>query len=200
MRRRLFLALALAAPLTLAPSGEFNKKVSIGDPAPRFEKLPAADGKSYSLADFADRDVLVLVVTCNHCPIAVAYEDRIIAFAKKYASNPGSKVALVALNVNNNEADRLPRMTERAKDKGFTFPYLYDESQELGRALGATVTPEFFVFDRDRKIVYMGAMDDDLNRPKTDYLSLAVEAALQGAVSEKPETRARGCSVQYEQK
>jgi peroxiredoxin len=201
MIRTILGALALAVALNVtASAGEFNKKVNIGDDAPKFSDLPAVDGKNYSLADFADKDVLVMCVTCNHCPVAVAYEDRIIDFTKKYAGEKDSKVAVVAVNVQNVEADKLPKMQERAKEKGFNFHYLYDESQELGRALGATVTPEFFVFNKDRKIVYMGAMDDSQDKPKVDFLTAAVDATLAGDSIETTETRARGCGVRYGKK
>jgi peroxiredoxin len=201
MSRPILGALALAMSLNVAATaGQFNKKVSIGDAAPQFSELPAVDGKNYSLADFADKDVLVMFVTCNHCPVAVAYEDRIIAFTKKYASEKDSEVAVVAVNVSNMEADRLPKMQERAEEKGFNFHYVYDESQALGRALGASVTPEFFVFDKDRKIVYMGAMDDNMQEPTTDFLAAAVDATLAGTTVETAETRARGCGVRYEKK
>ncbi len=201
MSRCALAVLALVVALTVpASAGKFNKKVSIGDAAPTFSELPGVDDKTHSLADFKDKDVLVVVVTCNHCPVAVAYEDRLIAFTKKYASGSDSKVGLVAINVNNLEADKLPKMKERAKEKGFNFPYLHDESQAIGRSLGASVTPEFFVLNKERKIVYMGAMDDNLNNPKTDYLSPAVDAALKGEKISTTETRARGCSVKYENK
>lgn len=199
-RRAMLSTLILAVVAAPAFAGKYNAKISVGDPAPTFQNLPGVDGKSYSSSDFDDKDVLVLVVTCNHCPVAVAYEDRIIEFTKKHASSPDSKIAVVAVNVNNLEADKLPKMKERAKEKGFNFTYLYDESQELGRALGATVTPEFFVFNKERKLVYMGAMDDSQNSPKVDYLTAAVEAALQGKEATPAETRARGCGVKYERK
>jgi peroxiredoxin len=186
--------------LISAQAAQFNKKLNIGDAAPAWSNLPGVDGKSQSLADLKDKDVVVVVVTCNHCPVAVAYEDRIIAFTKKYAGSSDSKVAVVAINVNNLEADKLPRMKERAKEKGFNFPYLYDESQKTGREYGATVTPEFFVLNKERKIVYMGAMDDSQDSPKVNYLEPAVEAALKGEMPETKETRARGCSVKYEKK
>ena len=206
MMRTTFVA-ALAASLFLVggsahAQGKFNKKVKIGDQAPVFANLPGVDGKSHSLSDYSDKDVLVLVVTCNHCPVAVAYEDRIIEFTKKYASAADSKVGLVAINVNTNEADRLPKMVERAKEKGFNFPYLYDESQKVGRDYGASVTPEFYVLDKERKIVYTGSMDDNQNpsKVKTNYLEPAVQALLKGQSPTVSETRAFGCGVQYKKK
>jgi peroxiredoxin len=180
-------------------AGEFNSKLSPGDAAPAWTDLPGVDGKNHSLADLKDKDVVVVVFTCNSCPIAEDYEDRILAFAKKYTANPKSKVALVAINVNTIEEDRLPKMKEKAKDKGFTFPYLYDESQKIAKDFGAEYTPEFFVLNKDRKIVYMGAMDDKTkaDQAKVNYLEPAVEAALKGEKPEKAETLARGCRIRF---
>jgi peroxiredoxin len=189
--------MAVVALTLPAVAGEFNKKLNIGDPAPVFKDLEATDGHKYSLDSFKDKDVLVVCITCNHCPVAVAYEDRLINFAKKYGGKD-SKVGLIAINVNNLEADKLPKMKERANEKGFNFVYAYDPSQKIGRDLGASVTPEFFVFGKDRKVIYMGAMDDSQNSPKVNYLEAAVEAALKGETPKTKETRARGCSVKYE--
>ena len=106
----------------------------------------------------------------------------------------------VAINVNNNEADKLPKMIERAKEKGFNFDYLYDPSQQIGKQLGARVTPEFYVFNKDRELVYHGAMDENNNAAKagTNFLAEAVQATLEGGEVKTAETRARGCGVQYE--
>ena len=147
-----FAASAVAAPL------------KVGAPAPNFSGLESADGKSVSLADFKDKDVVVVCITCNHCPVAIAYQDRLIELAKKYG--PDSKVGFIAINVNTTEEDRLPKMKERAKEKGFNFPYAYDPSQKIARDLGASVTPEFYVFDKERRLVYTGAMDDSMNAEK----------------------------------
>lgn len=184
-----------ASPVT---AGKFNRKLSIGDAAPAWKNLPGVDGKNHSLGDLKDKDVVVVVITCNQCPVASTYEDRVIEFANKHAG-PESKVALVAINVNNNDEDKLSKMKERAQERGFRFPYLYNESQQIGRRLGATVTPEFFVFDKDRKVVYMGAMDDSMSpgEVKTHYLEDAVKAVLHGETAPKAETRPLGCGVQY---
>jgi peroxiredoxin len=194
-----FVTAALAAAALTASAQAAPLKV--GSPAPKFSGLETADGKSVSLADFKDKDVLVVCITCNHCPVAVAYEDRIVAFAKKYAG-PDSKVAFVAINVNNGEADRLPKMKERAKEKGFRFPYAYDPSQKIARELGAIRTPEFFVFDKERRLVYTGAMDDEMKEDSVSkhYLVDAVEAALKGEAPKVQTTAARGCGIQYEKK
>jgi peroxiredoxin len=199
---RFALACLVAAGLAAgsAHAGEFNKKLSIGDAAPAFSGLEGVDGKKLGLADLKGKDVVVICVTCNHCPVAVAYEDRIIDFVKKNCGSADSKVGFVAICVNNLDEDKLPKMKERAKEKGFTFPYLCDPSQKTGKDYGATVTPEFFVLDKDRKIVYMGAMDDSQNpdKVKTNYLDAAVKAALAGKKPDKTETRPVGCSVKYD--
>jgi peroxiredoxin len=191
------LALAVLAVIS-ASAGQFNDIMSVGDAAPAWVDLPGVDGKKHSLADLKDKQVVVVVFTCNSCPVAVDYEDRIIAFVKKHAGDV-SKVAVVAINVNRIPEDRLDKMKERAADKKFTFPYLYDESQKIAKAYGATYTPEFFVLDKDRKVVYMGAMDD--KGPPAEAIKLfledAVTAALKGEKPATAETLARGCKVRY---
>ena len=186
----------LALAVGVAQAGKFNKAMSIGDAAPAFSQLEGVDGKKHGLND-SKSDVLVVVVTCNHCPVAVAYEDRIIAFTKKYQ---GKGVDVVAINVNNNDQDKLDKMKERSKEKGFNFKYLYDPSQKIGSQLGARVTPEFYVFDKNRKLVYTGAMDDNMNASKATkhYLADAVDAVLAGKTPAVQETQARGCGVQYQ--
>ena len=186
---------------TVANAGQFNSALSIGDDAPAWTDLPGTDGKKHALADLSEKDVVVVVFTCNSCPAAESYEDRIIAFAKKYCG-ANDKVALVAINVNTVPEDRLEPMTERAKEKGFTFPYLYDESQKIGKKYGAGFTPEFFVMNKARKIVYIGAMDDRSppNVVKNTYLESAVQAALKGEKPSVAETQARGCKVRYGKK
>jgi peroxiredoxin len=186
-------ALAL---VSCVEAGGGKKTIKIGDPCPNFTDLPGVDGKKHSLSEYK-QDVLVIAITCNHCPVAVAYEDRIINFVKK---NVNDKVGLVAINVNNLEADKLEKMVIRAKDKGFNFPYLYDSSQKVARALSARVTPEFYVFNKERKLVYWGSLDDSQNpnKAKTNYLEAAVTATAAGKTPATATTKAFGCSVKYE--
>lgn len=183
---------------SLAWAGEYNQTLNIGDAGPAWKDLPGVDGKEHSLADLADKEVVVVIFTCNSCPVAVDYEDRIIDLTKKYAG-PEGKVAVVAINVNKIEADSLPMMQDRAKEKGFNFPYLYDDTQAIARSYGATYTPEFFVLNKDRKVIYMGGMDDNsaADKVKSNYLVPAVEAALAGKTPAITETVARGCMVRY---
>jgi len=187
-----------ALVIGLAQAGG-TAKLELGSKAPTFSNLPGTDGKKYSLDSFKDKDVLVVAITCNHCPVAVAYEERMINFAKKNAG-PDSKVAFVAINVNTGENDRLDKMVLRAKQQGFNFPYLFDESQQVARALNASVTPEFYVFNKERKLVYWGSLDDNQSNPTKDYLEPAVNSALKGETPVVARTKAFGCGVQYNAK
>ncbi|MCA9165337.1 MAG: redoxin domain-containing protein, partial [Planctomycetales bacterium] len=117
-------ALTLGIILTSVGSlvaGEFNPDINIGDPAPVYRELPGTDGKQHSLSDLKDKRVVVVAFTCNSCPYAVDYEDRLNQLAQKYAA-ADSAVAVVAINVNKAEKDALPAMIERAREKKFTFP------------------------------------------------------------------------------
>ena len=189
------LALGLTVP---ACAGEYNTKLNIGDPVPKFTGLQGADGKTYSLDDFKKKDILVIAITCNHCPVANGYEDRLINFTKTYAG-ADAKVGVIAINVSKLEADDLEHMKERATEKSFNFPYVIDPTQNIGRELGATATPQFFVFDKDRKLAYMGALDDSLieKRVKTHYLANAIQAMLKGEKPDTAETKPVGCGISY---
>jgi peroxiredoxin len=188
-------ALALAAA---THAGKFNAKLSIGDAAPTWMALPGVDGKSHSLDDLKDREFVVVAFICNECAVSQVYEDRLIAFASKYAG-ADKKVGFVAISSSRERGDGLPEMKERAKEKGFNFLYIHDESQRVGRTYGATVTPEFFVLDKARKVVYMGAMDDSnrTERVKVRYLEDAMAALLKGGKPTTTETAPRGCSLEY---
>lgn len=169
----------------------------VGDPAPTFVGLIGVDDQSHSLADYADAKVVAIVFTCNHCPVAVAYEDRLVALHKDYSDQD---VQLIAINVNNMEADKLPAMKERASAKGFEFPYFYDPTQQLGRDYGATVTPHVFLLDGERRLAYVGAVDDSMDEAEVTehFLRDAIDALLAGNVPSKAETKAFGCGIQYE--
>lgn len=195
MRPFAYLLTACLCAMT-TQAGEFNEVLSIGDPAPGWKDLPGTDGKSHSFSDLAQADVVVVVFTCLSCPTATDYEDRIDALTKKYADG---SVAVVAICVNRVEADKLPALTKHVTEKKLGFHYLYDESQKIAKDYGAIFTPEFYVLNRERKIVYMGAMDDSTNAAgvKVRHVEDAITAAKR---SEKPavtETIARGCRVRY---
>jgi peroxiredoxin len=196
----LFASLLLLAMPAAAGPGKYNKVLAPGDRAPAWENLEGTDGKKHSLADLKDKDLVVVVFTCNSCPVAAAYEDRIIAFTGKYAGKPDAKVAVVAINVNTNKDDALPAMKARAQKRKFNFTYLYDPSQQIARKYGAFFTPEFFVLDKDRKVVYSGAMDNRAppGVPTADYLAPAIESALSGKSPGTSETSAAaGCKIKF---
>ncbi len=180
---------------SLLYAGQYNAALSVGDTAPAWNNLPGTDGKQHSLDDLKQKKIVVVIFTCNSCPVAADYEDRIMAFAEKHAQ----EVAVVAINVNRIPEDSLPKMKERAEKRKFTFPYLFDESQQIAKDYGATFTPEFFVLNVDRKIVYMGGMDDNskASEVKTNYLEPAIQAAMQGEKPATQETVAIGCRIRY---
>ncbi len=159
MMRFMAMVCLLAASPAVALAGKYNAVLDIGVAAPAWSDLEGVDGQRHSLADFENKDLVVVVFTCNSCPVATDYEDRILEFSKKYAG-PDDRVGLVAINVNLVPEDSLEEMKKRAEAKGFDFPYLFDPSQAIGKAFGAAFTPEFFVLDRERKVIYMGGMDD----------------------------------------
>ena len=191
----LLLAACMIAP---AQAGKYNSEKNIGDQPSAWVDLPGVDDKSHSLKDLARFEVVVVVFTCNSCPYAVDYEERINKLAEKYQGD-ASRVAVVAINVNKIEADQLPAMKKRAEERKFKFPYLYDESQQIAKAFGAVRTPEFFVLNKERRIVYMGAMDDNTkaDQVKTRYLEDAITATLNGQSISATETPPVGCAIRY---
>ena len=177
--------------------GKYNPVLAIGETAPAWKQLPGVDGKQHSLDELDNARAIVVVFTCNSCPYAVDYEDRLIALHQDYRDQ---HVAVVAINVNKIPADSFDAMKVRAEEKGFSFPYLYDETQQIAKDFGATYTPEFFVLDADRKVRYMGAMDDDSTGKsvKKTYVRDAIDAVLKDEVPTVQETPAVGCRIRIE--
>lgn len=173
--------------------------LAIGDQAPDFD-LPGVDGRRHRLADFADKPALVVIWSCNHCPTVVAYEDRMVRIQRDFADQG---VQLVAINSNDERrypADSFERMVERARAKGFNFPYLRDEGQEAAEAYRPAVTPEVFLFDADRNLVYRGRIDDSPDNPlaaKKHELRAALDALLAGRAIATAQTNPVGCSVKW---
>jgi peroxiredoxin len=184
--------LALAAVLAAARC--HAAKLNIGDAAPDWSGIIGVDDKQHALSDYKDAKLLVVVFTCNHCPVAVAYEDRLVALQKDYQ---GKGVQFVAVNVNNIAPDKLDKMKERAAYKNFNFPYLYDPSQKMGHDYGATVTPHVFVLDGQRKLAYVGSVDDSqkVDGVKKHYLRYALDALLSGM---QPVTKQFGCTIKWD--
>lgn len=178
------------------PRAKFNQILNPGDDAPVWKGLPGVDGKVHSLTDYRESRVLVVVFTCNHCPMAQAYEPRLIEFARTYAPRG---VQVIALNVSLSRADSLDEMKTRADRMKYPYPYLFDQTQASGRAYGATVTPHLFVLNDRRKVCYMGAFDDHLEveSVRRHYVRDAVDALLAGKEPPVRESLQRGCGIQY---
>jgi peroxiredoxin len=177
-----------------------SKAMPLGTPAPAFS-LPATDGCTYALDDFADAKALVVVFTCNHCPYAQAAEDRLVRMQRDYGERG---VRFVAINPNDDRGhpgDSFENMVKRAKEKGFNFPYLRDASQDVARAYDAACTPDVFVFGPDRRLVYNGRIDDDWRdeRAVTRHdLRDVIEAVLADRPPSLPEVvPAMGCSIKW---
>lgn len=170
----------------------------IQTPAPDFG-LKGVDGKTYTLASFADRPILVVMIWCNHCPYVQAYEDRVTKLANEYASQG---VQFVAINPNDDTRypeDSFDEMIKRAKSKGYPFPYLRDETQEVAKRYNAICTPQIYVFDRDRRLRYHGRVDDnrDAAQAKSHDLKNALDALLNTKSPPIEQTRPFGCSVKW---
>jgi len=172
--------------------------VSVIETAPAFD-LPGVDGRNHSLEEYADATVLVLVQSCNHCPYVIAWEGRINALQREYADRGVKIVALSSNDPDAYPADSFDRMVEHARDAGYVIDYLYDESQDVARALGSERTPEVFVYDADRRLVYHGAVDDNREEDQATahYLRDAIEAALGGETPAVTDTPAVGCTVKW---
>jgi peroxiredoxin len=172
--------------------------LTLGSQAPSFD-LPGVDGGNHSLTDYADAPALAVIWSCNHCPYVQAWESRMMDIQRDYADRG---VRLVA--VSSNDAERYPEdsfdeMKSRSDRLGFNFDYLYDEDQAAAQAYGPERTPEVFLFDRERKLVYHGAIDDSREEGtvKRHHLREALNAVLDGGDPAVAETPAVGCTVKW---
>lgn len=173
--------------------------LAIGSKAPDFD-LPGVDGQRVSLSGLADKRAVVVIFSCNHCPYVVMYEDRMIQLQRDYADRG---VTLVAINSNDPvsyPADSFENMKLRAQSKGYNFPYLWDESQEVALAYGATRTPEVFLVDSTGTIVYHGRIDDNADDPaavQRHDLREALDALLEGRPITIVDTTPVGCTIKW---
>src|SRR6266487_2554685 len=161
--------------------------------------LPAVDGKTHSLSSFKDKRILVVAFWCNHCPYVQAWEDRTVAMQREYA---GKGVQFVMINANDEASypeDDFAHMVERAKMKGYNFPYLRDESQKVVEAYGGVCTPDFFVFDASRKLRYRGKLDDskDPRGVKHQYMHEVLDRLLAGQEPSVTFVPPMGCSIKW---
>ncbi|MDT0559610.1 thioredoxin family protein [Ichthyenterobacterium sp. W332] len=188
------LTLTAFTPITDGPG------YKVGDIATDF-KLENIDGKMVSLSNYKDAKGFIVVFTCNTCPYSVAYEDRIEALNKKYSDKGYPVIAIMPNNTDVKPGDNMAAMKVRAKEKGFTFPYLMDKGQKIYPLYGATKTPHVYVLQKTKKgneVKYIGAIDDnhrDASAVTTKYVEEAVDALMSGNEVKTSETRAIGCSI-----
>jgi len=207
MKRTGFIVSALVLLMFLMPAlGQQMKKTSehkgykIGDVATDF-RLKNVDNKMVSLSDFKSANGFIVVFTCNHCPFAKAYQDRVIALNEKYASKGYPVIAINPNDPKLEPIDSFEGMQQRAKEKGFKFPYLFDDGQKIYPQYGASHTPHVFVLNKEngKNIVrYMGAIDDNYANPKDvshKYVEAAVDELLAGKPVAQATTVAIGCSI-----
>lgn len=177
----------------------YSKGMPKGTQAPNFE-LPGTDGNTYYLKSFRDAKVLVVVFTCNHCPYAKASEDRLIAIQNDYRDNG---VQLVAINSNDDVAypeDSFEHMVIRAREKKYPFPYLRDATQKVAKAFDAACTPDIFVFNGERKLIYNGRIDDNWKEPdkvSRHELREVLDAMLEGKEITFEVKPSMGCSIKW---
>jgi len=176
-----------------------TENLKLGSPAPDFN-LAGVDDKKYSLSTFADREVLIIIFSCNHCPYVKAYEGRMKQLQEDYA-NKG--VVVVAINSNdaiNYPEDSFEEMKKRAESENFNFAYLRDEDQSTAKDYDATHTPEIFLFDKERKLAFHGKIDDNWQEPDkvvNNYLRDALDELLDGKEISVPETFTIGCTIKW---
>ena len=192
------LIIGLAILVSLAFTVEKGGYI-VGDEATDF-KLKNVDGKMISLSSYENAKGYIVVFTCNSCPYSVAYEDRIIELQKKYADKG---FPVIAINPNDDvksPKDSFDKMKLRAKEKKFNFAYVYDDTQEITKAYGATNTPHVYVLDADRTVKYIGAIDNNTKSASDadkKYVEDAVEALLAGKKVQTEKTKAIGCSIKW---
>ena len=173
----------------------------LGTPCPDF-RLPAVDGKTYARDDFAASPVLVVMFICNHCPYVQAVEDRLIRLARELGPHGAQLVGICANDAVTYPDDAFDKLAARWRTRGYGFPYLHDETQEVARAFGAVCTPDIFVYDRARGLAYRGRIDDswkDEAKVQRRELAEAIEALLAGKTPSPAQHPSMGCSIKWRQ-
>lgn len=176
-----------------------TEAIPMGTPCPDFD-LPAVEGRNYKLSDFADKQVLVVMFICNHCPYVKAIEDRYVALARSYAGQSVQFVGICANDPDDYPDDSFDNLKRRWEAKGYGFPYLHDLSQDVARSFGAVCTPDIYVYDADRKLAYHGRFDDSWKDPaavKRQDLKEAIDTLLDGKRPPAEQTPSMGCSIKW---
>jgi peroxiredoxin len=172
----------------------------LGTQTPDFN-LPDPEGKTIALSDFAEAKALLVMFICNHCPFVKHIAEGLAAIGRDYQPKGVAVVAINSNDVKTHPDDSPPKMAEEAASRGYTFPYLFDETQETAKAFGAACTPDFFVYDQDRKLVYRGQLDD--SRPSNDVpvtgadLRAALDAVLAGRPVAGDQNPSIGCNIKW---
>ena len=192
------------APLVLATALSMAGVLPLGKPAPEstIKMKNAVDGKvkSVSIADVTGKNGTLVVFTCDHCPFARGWEGRIVELGNTYVKKGIGVILINANDPSEHEEDGFAGMQARAKSANMQIPYVIDETSNVARAFGATVTPEVFLFDRHGKLAYHGAVDDNRKEPEkvqNHYLKEALDAVVSGKPPALPETKSLGCSIKY---
>lgn len=183
----------------MATSSKGNCRLKINDSAPDFN-LPGIDGKNHALASFADKKILVVFFTCNHCPYVQGWEGRMIEMQRNYGPKGVQLIGINSNETKNYPEDSFEKMIVRAGEKGFNFVYLRDEDQTVANAYNAACTPEFYVFDAERKLQYHGRFDDNHQDPhaaRSHDLRNALDDLLANRPVRTPLTPAMGCSIKW---
>jgi peroxiredoxin len=162
--------------------------------------LTGTDDKKHSLSDYKDKKAVAVIFSCNHCPYVKAWEDRMVQIQREYGPKGAQLVVINANDTEKHPDDSFPKMKERAREKGFNFPYLIDTTQEVARAYGAERTPEIFLFDKSGALRYHGAIDDnyeDAKAVKQHWFRSALDAVLAGKEPATKDTKAVGCTIKW---
>ena len=190
------------APFVLATALSLAGVLPIGKPAPEShtKMKNAVDGKSLSIADVTGKAGTLVIFTCDHCPFARGWEGRIVELGNAYVKKGVGVILINANDPSEHEEDGFAGMQARAKSANMQIPYVVDETSNVARAFGATVTPEVFLFDRHGQLAYHGAVDDNRKQPdqvQNHYLKDALDAVVSGKPPALPETKSLGCGIKY---
>lgn len=180
-----------------------SRMLALGTKAPEFRLPDAVTGKQITLEDFAAAPALLVAFVCNHCPYVKHLLDGFVSFAREYAPNGLATVAISSNDIETHPQDGPAQMAQLSRSRQFTFPYLYDESQSAARAYEAACTPDFFLFDRERKLAYRGQFDGSRPGNKTPVtgadLRAAVDALLAGKAVPTAQIASIGCGIKWKQ-
>jgi|SRR5579871_1852877 len=198
MKSRAFVAMAAVLSVAVSAFG-----LNMGDKAPSTSvKMKSVDGSEVSIADVTGKTGTLVVFSCNHCPFVKAWQSRIASIGNTAKAKGVGVIVINSNDPSDYPEDSYAEMQQRAKDLGFTFPYVVDATSDVARSFGATRTPEAFLFDKDGKLVYHGAIDDSQNAAQVEkhYLQDAVDAVVANKDVAKKETNFVGCGIKFRNK